>query len=326
MIYRSLSEIPTDFGPCAMSIGNFDGVHRGHQQILKRVGEIARAESWRSAVLTFDPHPAKLVAPTGAPPLLTTPEQRAELMEREGIEEILIVPFDSAIAQLTPEAFAREILVDKLRAREILVGENFRFGYKASGDTQTLQALGEKYRFETEVVPTVTCRYRTISSSEIRRAIQSGEVSQAWRMLGRPYSLEGEIVHGAGIGSKQTVPTLNLDTKAEVLPKTGVYVTRTHDLSSPREWPSITNVGYRPTFNGHGLTIETFLLAPLVGVSPTKISVDFLRWIREERKFDTPEALKSQILRDVSRAQTFHRRAAQPLATLNQLSSPSRTA
>jgi riboflavin kinase / FMN adenylyltransferase len=308
MTYRSLAEIPADFGPCALTIGNFDGVHRGHQRILRRVIEIARAEGWRSAVLTFDPHPTKLVAPHNTPLLLTTPEKRAELMQALGIDEVLIVPFDSLIAQLPAEDFVREILVNILRARAILVGENFRFGFKASGNTQTLEALGDEYSFETEIVSTVACRNRVISSTEIRRAIQAGNVSLAWRMLGRPYALEGAVVHGAGIGSKQTVPTLNLDTQAEVLPKTGVYVTATRDLSSACQWPSITNVGYRPTFNGHGLTIETFLLAPLEDNTPTQISVEFLRWVREERKFESPEALKSQILRDVSRAQAFHRR------------------
>jgi riboflavin kinase/FMN adenylyltransferase len=310
MIYRSLAEIPADFGPCALTIGNFDGVHRGHQRILRRVIEIARAEGWRSAVLTFDPHPTKLVAPHNTPLLLTTPEKRAELMQALGIDEVLIVPFDSLIAQLPAEDFVREILVNILRARAILVGENFRFGFKASGNTQTLEALGDEYSFETGIVSTVACRNRVISSTEIRRAIQAGNVSLAWRMLGRPYALEGVVVSGAGIGSKQTVPTLNLDTQAEVLPKTGVYVTRTQDRAGGREWPSITNVGFRPTFNGHGLTIETFLLAPLEDNTPTEISVEFLRWVREERKFDSPEALKSQILRDVSRAQAFHRRYA----------------
>lgn len=318
MIYRNLAEIPADFGPCAITIGNFDGVHLGHQRILANVIEIARSEQWRSAVLTFDPHPTKLVAPGNAPRLLTTPERRAELMQELGIDEILIVPFDSLIAQLPPEDFAREILVNKLQARAITVGENFRFGFKASGDTQTLEALGDKYSFDTEIMPTVACRGRTISSTEIRRAVQSGEMSQAWRMLGRPYALDGAVVQGAGIGSKQTVPTLNLDTQAEVLPKTGVYVTRTHDLSISREWPSITNVGYRPTFNGHGLTIETYLLSPLDAETPARISVEFLHWLREERKFENPEALKSQILRDVARAQTFHRRATQALATVDE--------
>ena len=311
MIYRSLAEIPADFGPCAITIGNFDGVHKGHQEILRQVVEIARSEGWRSAAVTFHPHPTKLVAPQRAPRLLTTPVQRASLIEQHGIDEVLILPFDSAIAHLAPEDFVRDILAGKLKARAILVGDNFRFGYRAAGDVNTLEELGAKYSFETDVVAPVAWRNRTISSSAIRVAIVEGNVSLACRMLGRPYALEGQVVHGAGVGSKQTVPTLNLQTDAEVLPKVGVYVTRTRDGAGSREWPSITNVGYRPTFNGHGLSIETYLLSALDSPAPSEISVDFLRWVREERKFDSPAALKTQILRDVTRAQAFHRRLAQ---------------
>ena len=305
MIYRSLAEIPADFGPCATTIGNFDGVHKGHQEILRRVVEIARSEGWRSAAVTFHPHPTTLVAPQRAPLLLTTPEQRARLIEQHGIDEVLILPFDSAIAHLAPEDFVRDSLAGKLTARASLVGDNFRFGYRAAGDLNPLEELGAKYSFETDVVPPVTWRHRTISSSAIRVAIVEGNVSLACRMLGRPYALEGRVVHGAGVGSKQTVPTLNLQTDAEVLPKVGVYVTRTRDHG--RAWPSITNVGYRPTFNGHGLSIETYLLTALNGPAPSEISVEFLRWVRDERKFESPEALKAQILRDVARAQAYHR-------------------
>jgi len=308
MIYRSLAEIPADFGPCAITIGNFDGVHLGHQEILRQVVEIARSEGWHSAAVTFHPHPTKLVAPERAPRLLTTPEQRARLIEQRGVDEVLILPFDSSIAHLAPEDFVREILVDKLKTRAILVGDNFRFGHRAAGNVDTLEELGGKYSFETDVVPPVTWRNRIISSSAIRAAIDSGQVSIACRMLGRPYPLEGVVVHGAGVGSRQTVPTLNLQTDAEVLPKAGVYVTRTRDLVQAREWPSITNVGYRPTFNGHGLSIETYLLTALDGPAPSEISVEFLRWVRDERKFDSPEALKAQILRDVARADAYHRR------------------
>ena len=315
MIYRSLAEIPADFGPCAVTIGNFDGVHLGHQEILRQVAEIARGEGWRSAAVTFHPHPTKLVAPQRAPRLLTTPEQRARLIEQRGIDEVLILPFDSAIAHLAPEDFVRDILVDKLKTRAILVGDNFRFGHRAAGNVDTLEELGGKYSFETDVVPPVTWRKRVISSSAIRIAIVEGHVSLACRMLGRPYALEGAVVHGAGVGTRQTVPTLNLQTDAEVLPKTGVYVTRARDRMHPREWPSITNVGYRPTFNGHGLTIETYLLAPLVDAAPSEISVEFLRWVREERKFDSAESLKAQILRDVARANAYHRRLTHKTAS-----------
>jgi riboflavin kinase/FMN adenylyltransferase len=308
-IFRSLDDLPGDFGPCAITIGNFDGVHVGHQQIMRRVAAVAHEHGWKAAALTFDPHPTRLVAPARAPRLLTTPEQRARLM-LDLLDEVLILPFTPEIAKLTPEEFARDILSEKLHARTVLVGDNFRFGNRAAGDAATLQELGRKYGFSTEIIHAIFWRGRVISSSGIRQAIEAGEVSLACRMLGRPYALEGQVVPGAGIGSKQTVPTLNLETKAEVLPKTGVYVTRTHDAGTSREWPSITNVGYRPTFNGHGLTIETFLLSALDGETPQEISVEFLRWVREERKFPTPEALKSQILHDVARANAYFRRRA----------------
>jgi riboflavin kinase/FMN adenylyltransferase len=308
MIHRSLAETPAGFGPCAMTIGNFDGVHNGHRQVMRRVVNIAREHGWRPAVMTFDPHPTKLVAPARAPRLLTTPEQRARLMEELGIGEILILPFTAEIARLTPEEFVREILAAKLKARAVLVGDNFRFGNRAAGNAGTLVELGRKYGFDVEITGTITWRNRIISSSEIRRLIEAGDVSRACRMLGRPYRLEGVVVRGEGVGSKQTVPTLNLDTPAEVLPKTGVYITRTHDRERSREWPSITNVGYRPTFDGHRLTIETYLLSAPDGDPPAEITVDFLRRVRDERKFDDAAALKAQILRDVGRAQVYFRR------------------
>jgi riboflavin kinase/FMN adenylyltransferase len=315
MIYRTLAEVPEDFGPCAITIGNFDGVHVGHQEILRRVRQRAREYGWRSAVLTFDPHPTKLVAPDRAPRLLTTVGRRARLMEDQGIDRVLILPFTSAIASLTPETFVREILAGKLKVRAALVGDNFRFGNRASGDAQTLEQLGARYGFTAEIVGTVARRNRSVSSSEIRRLIEDGQVSVACRLLGRPYSLEGRVVRGEGVGSKQTVPTLNLETKAEVLPKNGVYITRTRDTTRAREWPSITNVGYRPTFNGRRLTIETYLLTGLEAEPPAEISVQFLRWVREERKFENPEALKAQISHDVGRAQAYFRRLEEMTAS-----------
>jgi riboflavin kinase/FMN adenylyltransferase len=314
MIYRSLAETPDDFGPCAITIGNFDGVHLGHQRILRRVSALAREEGWKSAVLTFDPHPAKLVTPASAPRLLTTMEERARTILERGIDEILILPFTPEIAALEPEDFVRELLVDKLKARAVLVGANFHFGKRAAGDAGTLEELGERYSFETDIIVPVVWRGRMISSSEVRRLIAEGDVSTACRMLGRPYALRGAVVPGEGRGSKQTVPTLNLDTKAEVLPKTGVYVTRTLDSGGAREWPSISNVGYRPTFDGHTRSIETYLLAPLDAAPPREISVEFLRRVRDERKFENAEALKAQILRDVNRAQTYFRRLGQAAA------------
>jgi riboflavin kinase/FMN adenylyltransferase len=306
-IFRSLEEANGKFGPAALTIGNFDGVHAGHRLILRRVREVASRNGWTPSVLTFDPHPAKIVAPDRSPRLMTTPEQRCHFMEQEGIRQVLILPFTPEVAQIAPERFVREILVESLDTKAVLVGENFRFGHKHAGDTRLLRELGEELGFAVEVIPAVKLRGAVVSSSEIRRLIERGDVSRACRMLERPFSLEGDVVRGHGIGAKQTVPTLNLSTTAQVLPAIGVYVTRTQDPSS-RHWPSVTNVGYRPTFGGSELSIETFLLAPLEGPAPQRIRVDFLRRLREEKKFANPEELKAQILRDVRRTQAYFRR------------------
>ena len=307
-VYRSLDEVPADFGPSALSIGNFDGVHIGHRRILRRVKEIAHARNLKASAMTFDPHPTRLVAPERAPRLMTSCEERAALMAEEGIEQVLILPFEPDIAQLTPRQFVDSILVRRLAVRAVVVGDNFRFGHGQAGDTDVLRELGAEYGFATEVVPAVAIRGVMVSSSMVRRLIAAGAVTRAARLLGRPYSLEGEVVRGQGIGHRQTVPTLNLRPSAEVLPEAGVYVTCTDDPDAKRQWQSVTNVGYRPTFGGEGISIETFLLSPFDGSTPARIRVSFLWRIREERRFESPEALKAQILRDVARARAYFRR------------------
>ena len=191
----------------------------------------------------------------------------------------------------------------------MIVGENFRFGCKQAGDTTMLKELGSRLGFEVRLLETVRWRGRRVSSGEVRKLVASGEVGIAGRLLERPYAISGEIVQGRGIGSKQTVPTLNLRTDAQVIPARGVYITRTTDLDGARKWNSITNIGYRPTFgNDEALTIETFLLDPLEGATPERIRLEFLRRVRDERKFESSEALKAQILRDVGRAKAYFRR------------------
>lgn len=309
-IYRSLAELPSPPPNCVTTIGNFDGVHIGHQHLFQRVIALAAKHGWVSSVLTFDPHPTKVVAPSRAPRLLTTVEHRARLIEEEGIEQLVVLPFDKDFAGLGPDEFARVVLSEGVSAKAVLVGENFHFGKGQAGNVDTLRALGERYGFFTEIAGSVFHRGGMVSSSAARRLLEGGEVSKAARMLGRPYELEGKVVRGHGIGSRQTVPTLNLETKAEVLPLSGVYITHTRDLEDGRSWPSITNIGTRPTFDGDRLTIETFLLEPLEGDTPAAISVAFLRRVREERKFESPDALKRQILKDVSSAQKYFRRTA----------------
>ncbi|MCC6857197.1 MAG: bifunctional riboflavin kinase/FAD synthetase [Bryobacterales bacterium] len=307
-VFRSLDEIPPDFGPSAVTIGNFDGVHAGHRRILRRIVSVAAARGLKASAVTFDPHPATVVAPSRAPVLLTTPQQRAGLMRAGGIEQVLIVPFDLEFSRITPERFAREVLAGRLGARVVLVGENFRFGHRHAGDTRLLKELGAGLGFETEIVPAVKVRGVLVSSSAVRKLISSGDVSRAARLLEKPYALEGRVVPGQGVGSRQTVPTLNLEPPGELLPRTGVYITRTEDPDHGRHWPSVTNVGYRPTFHGDRLTIETFLLAWLSGDPPGRIRVEFLKRLRDERRFPSAAELKNQILRDVARAQAFFRR------------------
>jgi riboflavin kinase/FMN adenylyltransferase len=291
-----------------ITIGNFDGVHAGHRQLLRRVVELAREHNLKPAVLTFDPHPTRVVAPERAPRLLTTVEERIELIREQGIEEVMVLPFTEEVARLAPEAFVERIVVGRLHARIVMVGDNFRFGHKQAGNIGTLSELGIRFGFQTHIVDAVRRRGRIVSSSEIRRLIEEGNVALAGRLLERPYALSGNVVSGHGIGSKQTVPTLNLSTPAEVIPANGVYITRTRDPETGDRWDSLTNVGNRPTFGGDGLSIETFLLSSFEGLTPGRISVEFLRRVRDERKFESAEALKQQIFRDVGRAQTFFRR------------------
>ncbi|HTB12067.1 MAG TPA: bifunctional riboflavin kinase/FAD synthetase [Bryobacteraceae bacterium] len=291
-----------------LTIGNFDGVHAGHRMLLRRVVELGREHNLQPAVLTFDPHPTRVVRPDRAPRLLTTVEERVTLIREQGVEHVVVLPFTPETARLSPEEFVERIVAGELHARIVMVGDNFRFGHKQAGDIKTLSELGVRFGFQTHVVDAVHRRGRIVSSSEIRRLIEEGSVAMAGRLLERCYTLSGDVVSGHGIGSKQTVPTLNLSTPAEVIPANGVYITRTRDLETEDRWNSITNVGTRPTFDGDSLTIETFLLSSFDGLTPGRISVEFLRRVRAERKFENADALKQQIFLDVGRAQTFFRR------------------
>jgi riboflavin kinase / FMN adenylyltransferase len=296
----------------ALTIGKFDGVHAGHAQLCCEVIAQARECGLAPAVLTFDRHPACVVAPDRAPRPLMSVEERCERIRLLGVERIFVLPFTQEISRLTPEQFVARYVREEMQAQVVLVGHDFRFGHKQAGNPEVLAELGTRYGFEVRLVEAVRRRGVLVSTSEIRGRIEVGDVSKAARLLERPYGISGGVVAGQGIGSKQTVPTLNLDPAAyreQVLPRDGVYITRTFDTESGRLWHSITNVGVRPTFGAAERTIETFLLGPMEG-APTRIRVEFLRRVRDERKFEDAAALKQQILRDVSRAQAFFRRLA----------------
>jgi riboflavin kinase/FMN adenylyltransferase len=306
-VFRNLDDARAAFGPCALTIGNFDGCHIGHQSIFRQVRAAASAGGWKAGVLTFDPHPAVVVAPERAPQLLSAIDQRIGWMAECGIDEAMVLPFDRRVASLDPDEFVRQILLDGLRARAVMVGDNFRFGRGQAGNVHTLSVLGEQHGFEARALHAVTGRGVVVSSSEIRRRLLAGAVGAAARMLGRFYSLEGRVVKGQGVGSRQTVPTLNLEPPAGVLPASGVYVTRAFDADAGRAWRAITNIGVRPTFGGDALTIETYLLSPLEGDPPERLRVEFTHRIREERKFANPAMLREQILKDAARAAAWHR-------------------
>ena len=306
--FWSLSEAAAaNLGPCAVTIGNFDGVHLGHRRILETAVAHARSQGWTAVVLTFDPHPTRLVAPERAPALMTTIEQRLELFDDIGVDAALVMPFTREVARLSPEEFVREVLVEKLSSSAVIVGSNFRFGHKHAGDIATLQELGCRHGFVCEAVPPVECAGGIVSSSRIRTALAEGRLSQARRLLGAVFRVRGAVVRGRGIGSSQTVPTLNVALEADLAPADGVYVSETKDLSGGRCWRSVSNVGVRPTFGGGDRTVETHLLDPLDGPPPERIDVCFLRRLREERTFESAAELKRQILVDIAAAERLFR-------------------
>jgi riboflavin kinase / FMN adenylyltransferase len=307
-VFRSLDEARGRFGPCALTIGNFDGVHIGHQALLIQTADYAATKNLAPAVLTFDPHPAAVVAPERVPAMICTLEQRLELLSAAGAKRIFVLPFTAEVARLTPEQFVSQILVDVLETQAVFVGENFRFGHRQAGNPDVLRALGIQYGFVSQFVQPVSFRGEIVSSSLIRHYLASGNVSRAARLLDRCFFVEGPIIAGHGVGSKQTIPTLNLRPDPGQLVPRGVYITETIDRA--RRWPSITNVGVRPTFGGDELTIETFVLSPLEGRAPERIKVKFRRLVRAERQFANPEELKTQILKDVATAQKYWRRIA----------------
>jgi riboflavin kinase/FMN adenylyltransferase len=291
-----------------LAIGNFDGIHLGHQAILRGTVERAGELGAVSTALTFDPSPRKVLRPESAPLRLSTNAQRMEWFGLLGLDAAVVLPFTLELARLSPEDFVEQILVGDLRIRAVLVGENFRFGHKQAGDVTLLRHLGLKHGFEVIVVPPVVSHGEIVSSTVIRREITAGNVTHAARLLGRPFVLSGQVVSGTGTGRKFTFPTLNLKPEQELLPGRGVYITRTSIPGEARTLRSVTNIGMRPTFNGSGLTVETHLLDFSREIAPDRIQVHFWKRLREEKKFSGPEELRSQIARDIATARRFFTR------------------
>jgi riboflavin kinase/FMN adenylyltransferase len=291
-----------------LAIGNFDGIHLGHQAILRATVERAHALNAVSTALTFDPSPRKVLRPETAPLRLSTNAQRMEWFNALGLEAVVVLPFTLELARLSPEEFVEQILLRDLHIKAVLVGENFKFGHKQAGDVKLLTQLGTKHGFAVVIVPPVVHRGEIVSSTIIRREVAAGDVSHAARLLGRPFVLTGEVVSGTGTGRRFTFPTLNLAVEQELLPARGVYVTRTCLDGEPRSHRSVTNIGVRPTFNGSSLSVETHLLDTQLAAAPKRIEVRFWKRLREEQKFTGPEELRAQIATDIARANKFFSR------------------
>ncbi|HEV2197915.1 MAG TPA: bifunctional riboflavin kinase/FAD synthetase [Candidatus Acidoferrum sp.] len=291
-----------------LAIGSFDGIHLGHQAILRSVAARARALNAVPTALTFDPSPRAVLHPETAPSQISTITQRIAGFRALGLEAAVVLPFTLELSRLTPEEFVQQILLRNLHTRALFVGENFRFGHKQAGDVNLLRRLGAEHGFEVVVLPPVIYRGEVVSSTLIRKEIAEGDVSRAARLLGRQFTLTGEVVSGTGTGHRFTFPTLNLAPEQSLLPRRGVYVTRTCLEGESFTRRSVTNIGMRPTFNGSVLSIETHLLDAQLSSAPKRIEVRFWQRVRDEKKFSGPEELRAQIARDIAAANQFFSR------------------
>ncbi len=303
-IIHSLSEADSSV-PSVVTVGNFDGVHRGHQAILSVVCEQASELGVQSAAITFEPHPLTCLAPNRAPTPISTLEQKTCLIEAAGIDVFLIQKFTEEFSHLLAEAFIDRYFVRGLNAQALCVGDNFRFGHQHRGDIHTLRA--SKRDFEVVEVPAVIVGDRPVSSSRLRGQIEEGRVREARRLLGRCYEVQGGIVSGLGRGRKVTVPTLNLDPDNKLLPADGVYLTRI--AVEDEAWAdALTNVGVRPTFSETERIVETHLLNRIPPEGAGRARLRFIARLRDEQRFESADALREQIECDRSHAEKFFRR------------------
>ena len=304
-VFRHLEEIPADWRATVVSIGNFDGVHCGHQHVLAKVVERARASGAKSMAVTFDPHPVRVLRPESAPLLITPLDQRLAALAKTGVDATVVITFDKQFSSTTPRDFAQDVIARKLRAKEVHEGVNFHFGHRAQGNCEKLKQFGREFGFDVFIYPEMRLRGEPVSSSRIRQLLLACEVSKARHLLGRVFSIISTPATGRGYGSRYTVPTINLATYSELVPKNGVYVTCTRVARETFE--SVTNVGTRPTFAGASFAIETHLLNfhPLDLDESTEVEIGFLKWLRPEIKWPNPEALKEQIGKDVKKAKRF---------------------
>jgi riboflavin kinase/FMN adenylyltransferase len=285
------------------TLGNFDGVHRGHQAILQRLVENGREKNMPGVVITFDPVPKKVLSPETAPPLIQTLDQRLEAFADLGIDSTIVVVFNPDFAKKSPEEFVSEYLVKLLRVRTFIIGQNFAFGHKKRGDIALLQKMGKENDFDVESVAEVSANGARISSTLIRQEIQEGRMEEAHKYLGRPFSLRGIVVEGEKLGGKIGIPTANLKVENELLPGRGVYAGRA--LLGLKSHPAAVNVGFRPTVGGKTLTVEAHLINFSGDLYGQELELQFLKRIREEKQFKGVDELRRQISKDIETTQEY---------------------
>jgi riboflavin kinase/FMN adenylyltransferase len=306
-VFESLEEIPLNFGPTVVSVGNYDGIHRAHRHLINSIRARAKELGARSVLVTFDPHPARILRPHGGPPLLTPVARKMEILRECGVDAVVVLPFNRDLSMMPAFEFAEEILCNQLHAIEIHEGFNFRFGHKAEGNVYRLEEFGRKLGFTVVTHEPLHWGELVISSSNVRAEVLGGRVEAARHLLGRAFSIDSTPGRGRGYGTKYTVPTVNLARYDELTPSFGVYVTEMR--INGEDFESVTNVGNRPTFGADSYAIESYILNfhPIELTAETPIRLSFLHRLRGEIKFPSVEALKEQIGRDAAKAQRYFR-------------------
>ncbi len=298
--WRGLDGIPYGWGRCVVTIGVFDGVHRGHQEIIGRAVERARDTGLPSVVLTFDPHPSEVVRPGSHPPVLTSGRRKAEIFTAMGVDVLCVLPFTLEFSRLGPAEFVHEALVERLHSAAVVVGENFRFGHRAAGDVEMLRSLGTNFGFTAEGVPLLRDDDVTISSTYVRACVDAGEVRQAAIALGRDHRLDGIVIRGDGRGRQLGYPTANVHTEPyAAVPADGVYAGRV--VLGDRRMPAAISVGTKPTFEGRERAVEPYVLDFDEDIYGDEIGVEFTTRLRGQERYDRIEDLVAEIDQDVQR-------------------------
>ncbi len=295
-------KIPNELSkPSSIAIGNFDGVHLGHQKVIKKMLEEAQKDQLLPIALTFNPHPLKVLKPQEAPPLITSLEEKIRILKLLGVKNIIVLDFEEALFNLSPEEFVKEILLGKLKAKFVVVGENFRFGKNRVGDVNALCELGEKWGFRAFIQPSVILEGMPVSSTRIRRIIKEGNIKEAWKLLGRPFKIVGKVIYGKKRGKRLGFPTANINPETELIPRRGVYAVFVEAEESL--FRGVMNIGFNPTFDDKTLSLEVHILNFNRDIYGKRLGIYFIERLRDEKRFANIEELKKAIKRDLECAE-----------------------